>query len=89
MIFAGAGAFIPTPASVSAMLLGLEDAHISRHGRIEREEQEANSEVNMDLIDDLSERPVTIFNVQGPLTIQHTPPDYGLVTSDLDPDTAT
>ena len=31
LIFAGAGAFIPTPATVSAMLLGLEDAHVSRH----------------------------------------------------------
>ena len=29
LIFAGAGAFVPTPASVSAMLLGLEDAHIT------------------------------------------------------------
>ena len=38
LIFAGAGAFIPTPASVSAMLLGLEDAHISRHGHVEKEE---------------------------------------------------
>ena len=63
LIFAGAGAFIPTPASVSAMLLGLEDAHVSRHGKVEAEPQANNEDFSADLLDELSDRPVTIFNV--------------------------
>ena len=76
LIFAGAGAFIPTPATVSAMLLGLEDAHVSRHTP---EPQENNEDFSADFLDELADRPVTIFNVQGPLTIQQSPGDYSLI----------
>ena len=72
LIFAGAGAFIPTPASVSAMLLGLEDAQFFRRRQIDHDgtDHANNDDLNKDLVDDIADRPVTIFNVQGPLTIQ-------------------
>ena len=84
LIFAGAGAFIPTPASVSAMLLGLEDGTIFRpHRKMDDDKEEQSRKA-----DNIGDRPVTIFNVQGPLTIQQAP-DYGLdLPGDIDLDEA-
>ena len=69
LIFAGAGVFTPTPAAVSAMLLGLEDMHGSSHEVTQPEPRENSDVLGADLLEELGDRPVTIFNVQGPLTI--------------------
>ena len=58
LVFAGAGAYIPTPATLGEMLLGLEDAQFYKQGQIDDEFDE--------MLGQNSDRQETNFNVQAP-----------------------